>query len=110
MTEEDIKKVEKELEKSFLAVGNKWSGVILIEHVSDRFLFMPIDGFPSGEPFFMLSDVDLNKPNLDMADRMKKFELKIGDDEIGTEARLFCRVEEGKKTLRLNATPNSSPY
>ncbi len=89
--------VNEELEKSFLKAQNDWKGVIVFEHLTERFLFMPIDGFPMGETFEeQCPDIDINKKNLTIGDRMKTFKLKIGDDDYGADARLFLRVQVGK--------------
>ncbi len=89
--------VNEELEKSFLDAKNEWKGVIVFEHLTDRFLFMPIDGFPMGETFEeQCPDIDLTKKNITIAERMQTFKLKVGDDDYGADARLFLRVEVGK--------------
>ncbi len=92
----DPEQVESELDRTVREVDNKWQGVILMEHVTDKFIYMPLTGFPAGLPFHDMCDVDLTMTRIPLADRVKKFELKIGEEEFGTDARFFMRVEEGK--------------
>ncbi len=75
------------------------SGAIVFCHSSDQYEFIPAAGFTGCPSLEEMTQLYLKKASMTNEERDKDWDLKSPLDEFGLPAKLFCRVEEGKKFL-----------
>ncbi len=99
MAAEEKRKAEKMeaiFEKKFADNEFVMSGGIVMSMLNDRYEYVPSEGYPGCPSLVAMCKADLDKPNLDKKDRDTEFALITPEDDIGTSAKLFLRVELGK--------------
>ena len=101
---DDFFRKRKELEALEAAIARKMKsgelkviGVLAFTSVDDKFIFVPVEGFPTGPTLAEMTNMDLVKESLNNSERRTNFDLIFSDGGEPYSARVFCRVEEGKK-------------
>ncbi len=96
---EDKKKaaeMEAKYEKMFADNEFVMCGGIVMSALNDRYEYIPSEGYPGCPSLVAMCNIDLDKPNLTKEERDTDFGLVTPEDDVGTAAKLFLRVELGK--------------
>ncbi len=98
----DKEKIEssKVLEADFQKRANSGrlflDGVIVFSYGTDKFDWLPGEGYPDCPTLGEMTEAEISRAEMSMEDRNTAFVLKTPQDPIGSDAKIFLRVEEGK--------------
>ncbi len=92
---ENSKVLEADFAKKAASGGFKVDGAIIFSHRDDKFDYLPVAGYPDSPSFSEMSDINLTAETVPIGDRDETFTLKTPQDPVGSDAKLFLRVEEG---------------
>ncbi len=71
-------------------------GVIVYSHREDGYEYLPMEGFPDCPSFSEMTEIEVDRAELSTDDREKTFPMQTPQDPVGSDARVFLRVEAGK--------------
>ncbi len=112
MTDEEILANSKVLEEDFVKKasigGLHIDGVIVFGHRDDNFDFLPMEGYDNCPTFSEMCQTKVDKSVLTTEERSTPFHLKTPEDPVGSDAKLFLRVEEGNKKQSLSLSASKS--
>ncbi len=91
------KVLEEDYQKKAADDGLNICGVIVFSTKDDVYEFVPGEGFPGCPPLMEMCQTDIQKADLTVKEREEPFNLITPQDDIGSDAKIFLRVEEGKE-------------
>ncbi len=94
---EASKVLESDFKKRADTGGLYIDGVIVFSFRDDKFDWLPGEGYPECPTLGEMTEIEITWASMSMADRNTAFILKTPQDEVGTEAKIFLRVEQGKQ-------------
>ncbi len=106
---ENSKVLEDDFVKNASSGGFKVDGAIIFSHRDDKFDFLPVAGYPGSPSFSEMSEINLTVAELTIAQRDETFNLKTPQDPIGSDAKVFLRVEEGNDNFSSSLSLTLSP-
>ncbi len=71
-------------------------GVIVYSLREDKFDYLPMEGYPDCPSFSEMTEIEVDRGDMTPAVREETFYLKTPQDTVGSEAKVFLRVEAGK--------------
>ncbi len=99
MAEKEKIEASKVLEADFVkraSSGNLYvDGVIVFSYRDDKFDYLPGEGYPDCPTFGEMTETEIDRDVVPMKERDATFILKTPQDPVGTEAKVFLRVEQG---------------
>ncbi len=99
MTDPDPAETSQVLEADFVKKASTGylylDGVIVYGHRNDAFEYLPMEGYEDFPTFGEMCETRMDNPEMTVEERNTPFHLKTPDDVVGSEAKVFLRVEEG---------------